>query len=107
MPEKLSLRNPQYLPKFSIKQEVVWAYVETHDHGTIIGYAWTNQTSCKALGYHYLIKLATTSASYSFCKQDWASEKDIELAQSSSRSVADRLTFELLEFNNRSIGGVA
>ena len=90
--EKLSLRSPQYPPKFSIKQEVVWAYVEAHDRGTIIGYTWVDQTSCKALGYHYLIKLATTSASYSFCKQDWAFEKDIELLE---------------EFNNRNIRGVA
>jgi hypothetical protein len=72
------LYSPPYPPKFSINQEVVWAYVEAQDHGTIIGYAWFNQTSCKALGYHYLIELATTSASYSFCKQDWAFEKDIE-----------------------------
>lgn len=92
MQEKLSLRSPEYPPKFSIEQEVVWAYVDAHDRGIIIGYAWANQTSCKASGYHYLIKLATTSASYSFCKQDWASEKDIELLE---------------EFNNRSIGGVA
>lgn len=92
MQEKLSLRSPQYPPKFSIEQKLVWAYVESHDRGTVIGYAWVNQTSCKASGYHYLIKLATTSASYSFCKQDWAFEKDIELLE---------------EFNNRSIGGVA
>ena len=70
MQEKLSLATPQYTPKFSIEQEVVWAYVEAHDHGTIIGYAWVNQASCTS-GYHYLIELATTSASYSFCKQDW------------------------------------
>ncbi len=92
MQEKLLLHSPQYPPKFSIEQEVVWAYVEAHDHGTIIGYAWVNQVSCKASGYHYLIKLATTSASSSFCKQDWAFENDIELLE---------------EFNNRSIGGVA
>ena len=91
MQEKLSLRSPQYPPKFSIEQEVVWADVEAHDHGTIIGYAWVNQTSCKALGYHYLIELAPTSVSYSFCKQDWAFEKDIKLLE---------------EFNNRSIGDV-
>ena len=92
MPKKLSPHSPQYSPKFSIEQEVVWTYVEAHDRGTIIGYAWANQTSCKASGYHYLIKLATTSASYFFCKQDWAFEKDIELLE---------------EFNNRIIGGVA
>jgi len=92
MSQRLSLHSPQYPPKFSIDQEVVWAYVESHDYGSIIGYAWVNQTSCKAPGYHYLIKLATSSASYSFCKQDWAFEKDIEALE---------------EFNNRSIGGVA
>ncbi len=92
MHEQLLLYSPQYPPKFSIEQEVVWAYVESHDRGTIIGYAWVNQASCKASGYHYLIKLATTSASYSFCKEDWAFEKDIELLE---------------EFNKRSIGGVA
>lgn len=82
---------PQYLPKFSIKQSVVWADVPAHDHGTIIGWIWANQTSCKALGYHYLIELAPTSASYSFCQQDWAFEKDLEL---------------LAEFHNRSLVGV-
>lgn len=92
MQENLSVHSSQYPPKFSIEQEVVWAYVEAHDHGTIIGYVWVTQTSCKASGYHYLIKLATTSASYSFCKQDWAFEKDIEVLE---------------EFNNQSIGGVA
>jgi hypothetical protein len=83
-PEEFSI--PQYSPKFSIKHQVVWANVEAHDHGTVIGCVWANQTSCKASGYHYLIQLAPTSASYSFCKQDWAFEQDIELAQSSSRS---------------------
>ena len=92
MSQRLSLHSPQYPPKFSIDQEVVWAYVESHDYGSIIGYAWVNQTICKASGYHYLIKLATSSVSYSFCKQDWAFEKDIEALE---------------EFNNRSIGGVA
>jgi len=81
----------QYPPKFSIEQQVVWAYVKAHDHGTIVGYMWANQTSCKASGYHYLIKLAPTSASYSFCNQDWAFEKDVEL---------------LAEFNSRSVGAV-
>ncbi len=81
----------QYPPKFSIEQQVVWADVQAHDHGTIIGYMWANQTSCKALGYHYLIKLAPTSVSYAFCNRDWAFEQDIEL---------------LAEFNDRRIEGV-
>ena len=34
-----SLQHPS---KFSIGQEVVWAYVEAHDHGTIVGCVWTN-----------------------------------------------------------------
>ena len=88
-PEEFS--SPQYPPKFSIKHEVVWANVEAHDHGTIIGCVWANQTSCKASGYHDLIQLAPTSDSYSFCQQDWAFEQDLEL---------------LAEFNDRSIGGV-
>jgi len=76
---------------FSIGQEIVWAYVEAHDHGTIIGYVWVEQASSKASGYHYLIKLAPTSVSYTFCKQDWAFEGDIELLE---------------EFNRRRTGGV-
>lgn len=83
--------NPQYPSKFSIGQEVVWANVEAHDRGTILGYVWANQTSCKASGYHYLIELAPTSVSYSFCKQDWAFEEDIKLLE---------------EFNDQSIGDV-
>ena len=78
MQKKLSPNTLQDPPKFSINQEVVWASVEAHDRGTIVGYMWFDQTSCKALGYHYLIELASNSASYSFCKQDWAFEKDIE-----------------------------
>lgn len=78
MQEDLLLSIPPYPPKFSINQEVVWAYVEANDRGTIVGYAWSDQTSCKASGYHYLIELALASASYSFCKQDWAFENDIE-----------------------------
>ena len=85
------LPSPKYSPKFSLAREVVWANVEAHDHGTIIGYVWTNQTSCKASGYHYLIQLAPTSASYAFCQQDWAFEQDIELLE---------------EFNLQSIGDV-
>lgn len=78
MQKKLSPYTPESPPKFSIKQQVVWASVEARDCGTITGYAWSDQTSCKALGYHYLIELAPASASYSFCKQDWAFENDIE-----------------------------
>ena len=78
MQENLLLDTLQDPPKFSINQEVVWASVEAHDRGTVVGYVWFDQTSCKALGYHYLIELASNSASYSFCKQDWAFEKDIE-----------------------------
>lgn len=72
--------SPQHPSKFSIGQEVVWAYAEAHDHGTVVGYVWANQTSCTS-EYHYLIELAPTSLSYSFCKQDWAFENDIKLLE--------------------------
>ncbi len=88
-PEEFS--SPQNSPKFALAREVVWANVEAHDRGTIIGCVWANQTSCKALGYPYLIELAPTSESYSFCQQDWAFEQDLEL---------------LAEFNAQSIGYV-
>jgi len=33
--------------KFSIEQEVIWADVEAHDRGTIIGYAWAVKLAAK------------------------------------------------------------
>lgn len=67
-------------PKFASGQHVVWAYVDAHDHGSVIGKIWTTESSCKTPPtWHYLIALAPTSASYSFCKQDWACEEALKL----------------------------
>jgi hypothetical protein len=67
-------------PKFAVSQHVVWAEVDAHDHGMVIGRIWTTESTCQTPPtWHYLIALAPTSSSYSFCKQDWACEEAIQL----------------------------
>jgi hypothetical protein len=81
-------------PKFSQGDEVVWAKVSAHDHGVVCGCIWSNENpSCKTLwGWHYLVRLHPNSRSYSYCKQDWAYETDLQL---------------LSEFNQGQAGGEA
>lgn len=71
--------SPYHPPKFSIGDEVVWAYVEAHDYGVVIGCVWTTRSVHQVTGWHYLIRLHPNSFSYSFCKQDWAYEQDLQL----------------------------
>ena len=66
--------------KFSIRQHVVWADVDAHDHGIVIGMIWTTESTCQTPPtWHYLIKLDPSSPSYSFCQQDWACEEALKL----------------------------
>ncbi len=73
--------SPQYSPKFSLGDEVVWAYVKAHDYGTIVDRVWTTGTVHKVTGWHYLVRLHLNSFSYSFCKEDWAYEQDLQLLE--------------------------
>jgi hypothetical protein len=86
LPELSSFALPDNIPevlrypKFSIGQHVVWAYVDAHDYGSVIGKIWTTESTCQTPPtWHYLIALAPTSLSYSFCKQDWACEEALKL----------------------------
>lgn len=74
-----STNNQQHPPKFSIGDEVVWAYVSAHDYGVVIDRVWTTETVHKVTGWHYLVRLHPNSSSYPFCKEDWAFEEDLEL----------------------------
>lgn len=71
--------SPQHPPKFSVGDEVIWAYVEAHDYGVVVECVWTTQTVHRVTGWHYRICLHPNSSSYPFCKQDWAFENDLEL----------------------------
>jgi hypothetical protein len=71
--------SQQHSPKFSIGDEVVWAYVKAHDSGIVINRVWTTETVHKITGWHYHIRLHSNSSSYPFCKEDWAYEEDLEL----------------------------
>ncbi len=71
--------TPQHPPKFAIGDEVVWAYVSAHDYGVVVNRLWTTGTVHKVTGWHYLVRLHSNSFSYSFCKEDWAYEKDLKL----------------------------
>lgn len=73
--------SPQHPPKFSLGDEVVWAYVKAHDYGTIVDRVWTTGTVHKVTGWHYLVRLHSNSFSYSFCKEDWAYEQDLQLLE--------------------------
>lgn len=71
--------NPHHLPKFSIGSNVLWAYVSAHDYGVVVERVWTTETVHTVTGWHYLVRLHPNSSSYSFCKEDWAFEQDLEL----------------------------
>ena len=71
--------SQQHPPKFSIGDEVVWAYVKAHDHGVVVNRLWVDETVHKVTGWHYLIRLHSNSSSYPFCKEDWAYEEDLKL----------------------------
>lgn len=71
--------SSQHPPKFSVGDEVVWAYVEAHDYGVVVERVWTTGTVHKVTGWHYLVRLHPTSFSYSFCQEDWAYEQDLQL----------------------------
>jgi hypothetical protein len=71
--------SPKHPPKFSIGDEVIWAYVKAHDYGVIVDRLWTTGTVHKVTGWHYLVGLHPNSFSYSFCQEDWAYEQDLEL----------------------------
>ena len=73
--------SPQHPPKFSIGDEVVWAYVEAHDYGVVVSRVWTTRSVHQVTGWHYLVCLHPNSFSYSFCKQDWAYEQDLQLLE--------------------------
>lgn len=74
--------SQQHPPKFSIGNEVFWAYVKAHDHGVVVSRLWVDETVHKVTGWHYLIRLHPNSSSYSFCKEDWAYEEDLKLLSS-------------------------
>ncbi len=76
---QLLSENQQYPPKFSIGDEVVWAYVAAHDYGVVVSRVWVSETVHKVTGWHYLVRLHPNSRSYPFCKEDWAFEADLEL----------------------------
>lgn len=71
--------SQQHPPKFSIDDEVVWAYVKAHDYGVVVNRLWVDETVHKVTGWHYLIRLHPNSSSYPFCKEDWAYEEDLKL----------------------------
>lgn len=71
--------SPQHHPKFSLEEEVIWAYVSAHDYGVVVDRVWAKETVHKVTGWHYLVRLHPKSHSYSFCKEDWAFEADLEL----------------------------
>lgn len=71
--------SSQHPPKFSVGDEVVWAYVKAHDYGVIVDRVWTTGTVHKVTGWHYLVRLHPNSFSYSFCQEDWAYEPDLQL----------------------------
>lgn len=82
-----SANNQQHPPKFSIGDEVVWAYVSAYDYGVVIDRVWTTETVHKVMGWHYLVRLHPNSSSYPFCKEDWAYEQDLELLSSFTQAV--------------------
>ncbi|MEW6495765.1 MAG: hypothetical protein AB1589_25080 [Cyanobacteriota bacterium] len=71
----------QHPPKFSVGDEVVWAYMEAHDYGVVVDRVWTTRTVHTVTGWHYLVRLHRNSFSYFFCKQDWAYEQDLQLLE--------------------------
>ena len=58
--------NQQPLPKYSIGNKVVWAYVKAHDYGVVVSHLWLDETVHKVTGWHYLIRLHSNSFSYPF-----------------------------------------
>jgi hypothetical protein len=42
--------SPQHPPKFSVGDEVIWAYVEAHDYGVVVECMWTTQTVHRVTG---------------------------------------------------------
>lgn len=79
--------NQQHPPKFSIGDEVVWAYISAHDYGVVVDHVWTTETVHKVTGWHYLVRLHPNSSSYLFCKEDWAYEQDLELLSNFTQAV--------------------
>lgn len=67
------------VPKFEIGQTVLWARVDTHGFGRVIGLVYAHSVSVEGVGYHYAIALDDNSPSRSDCAADWAFEDDLEL----------------------------
>ena len=65
-------------PKFQIGETVVWAKVDTHGYGRIVGLVFSSGVSVQAFGFHYLVLFAAESPSQNDCIADWGFEDDLE-----------------------------
>lgn len=76
MPEVIPSELPQQ--KFRLGEWVRWFQVPNGDFGRVIGVIYTQQTSCIAIGLHYLVLFDPRSPSREICTCDFAFEEDIE-----------------------------
>jgi hypothetical protein len=73
-----STYTPLSLPKFRIGDRVFWFRVSTQDFGVVSDRFYGLESSVKAEGWHYQIKLDPQSPSFPHCKEDYGFEDDLE-----------------------------
>lgn len=76
-------------PKFQLGQQVLWAQVPTHGHGTIVGIVFASSVSVSGTGYHYAVQFDAVSPSRADCPGDWAFEPDLELLETHVHLLAE------------------
>lgn len=83
--------SPERLPtpKFQLGQQVLWAQVPTHGHGTIVGVVFASSVSVGGTGYHYAVQFDAASPSRADCPGDWAFERDLELLETHTHLLAE------------------
>jgi hypothetical protein len=64
--------------KFNIGDRVCWHQVPSRDFGAVRDRFYGVEGSVQARGWHYLVALAPQSPSFSYCKEDYGFEDDLE-----------------------------